>query len=133
MCEYASITKLLYDWQTLIAGGMALAAGVGTGWITRSAARQQVAAANRQTEAVKQQNTELKTEARRNLARNALTSITLIESVLSRIQDDIDRVIQLTNQPQFGGVGGVAPRGVPLSRSIPFLAHRRGTSFRNSP
>lgn len=60
MYDYASIAKVLYDWQTLVAGVMALAAGVGTIIATRRATRKQISAANRQTEAVKEQNADLR-------------------------------------------------------------------------
>ena len=58
--DYTGLVKLIYDWQTLIAGAMAVAAAVGTIVVTRATARQQVAAANRQTEAVKEQNDDLR-------------------------------------------------------------------------
>jgi hypothetical protein len=87
MCAYAGIEKLLYDWQTLIAGFMALAAGVGAVWITRIPARQQVAAANRQTEAVRQQNAELRRSEERELARETLVAARLFGGIIANLME----------------------------------------------
>ena len=60
MRDCPGIVSVLYDWQTLIAGTMALAAGIGTIIETRRAAQKQILATNRQTEAVKEQNADLR-------------------------------------------------------------------------
>lgn len=60
MCDYTGIAKILSDWQTLVAGIMALAAAFATIIVTICAARRQVAAADRQTAAVKEQNADLR-------------------------------------------------------------------------
>jgi hypothetical protein len=60
MCGYTGIAKMLCDWQTLIAGVLALVAAASTIIVTWCITQRQVAAANRQTEAVKAQNVQLK-------------------------------------------------------------------------
>ena len=96
-----TLYKLLRDWGSAIGGLLALFAGFIAFAGVWFSAKKQVNSTNQQTSVLRQQNTEFKTEARRNFARNALTSITLIESVLRGIQDDIVHVNQLVNQPQF--------------------------------
>jgi hypothetical protein len=60
MGDYTGIAKILYDWQTLGAGiGAVLAAGA-TIIVTMCTARRQVAAAELQTDAVKEQNADLR-------------------------------------------------------------------------
>jgi hypothetical protein len=60
MCDYTGIAKILCDWQTLVAGIMALLAALATIIVTIRAARCQLAAAARQTDAVREQNVDLR-------------------------------------------------------------------------
>jgi F0F1-type ATP synthase membrane subunit c/vacuolar-type H+-ATPase subunit K len=52
---WAAVYEWFDHWQTLIAGLLALLAGVGTVWGTLIAANRQVKAAQRQTEAMRDQ------------------------------------------------------------------------------
>lgn len=60
MCNYTGMAKILYDWQTLVAGVMALIAALATIIATICATRRQLAAAARQTDVVKEQNADLR-------------------------------------------------------------------------
>jgi hypothetical protein len=60
LCDYTGIAKILYDWQTVVAGIGAVVAAVATIIVTMCSARRQVAAADRQTDAVKEQNADLR-------------------------------------------------------------------------
>ena len=90
---------LLRDQGSIIAGFLALIAG----WIAyrgaRRAAEQQVAAMNAQTEAVRQQNRDLRNESRRQLAHERIVSVTLLSSVVLYFRNDLTKLIQILEQP----------------------------------
>ena len=48
------VWQLIDHWQTLIAGGLALAAGAGTVWVTSHSANREITAAREQTEAARE-------------------------------------------------------------------------------
>jgi hypothetical protein len=90
------LAQFLWDWQTLIAGALAVLAAIGTIWATRSAANRQitasreqadrmVAAARAQTEATfKQTEATLRLDQLRN-ASEALAFHAMLESAMARV------------------------------------------------
>jgi hypothetical protein len=88
----------LYDWQTLITGGVALLAGVlaflagvkGAN-ATRSAAQIEAAATAEQTAALKQQNADLCRAERRRLARESLTAARLLAASLEMTSNEVEK------------------------------------------
>jgi hypothetical protein len=73
------------------------------------AAQQQVAAVDAQTEAVRQQNRDLRNEGRQRLAQNGIVAVKLLGSVLEIIRTDVDALKSLLNQPQYFGANKAAP------------------------
>jgi hypothetical protein len=98
---HSALYDLFRDQGSIVAGVLALVAGILAYRGARQAAEMQVSALNAQTEAVRQQNTELKNENRRKLAREGIISIRLLGGVLSRVTEDISRLDKLLDQPQF--------------------------------
>lgn len=86
---YTGWLKLLYDWQTLVTGLLALAGGFLAAGVAYLAGRRQVQAVKDQMAALLEQNEDLKRESRRNLARNSLIAIRLVSGVLSKVEDGI--------------------------------------------
>jgi hypothetical protein len=94
--QHTKLDRFLYDWQTLVAGFLALLAAIGTIWATRStasrqitAAREQadrmVAAAREQTRATfKQTETTFDLEQMRN-ASEALSFHAMLEAAMARV------------------------------------------------
>jgi uncharacterized membrane-anchored protein YhcB (DUF1043 family) len=100
------------DQGSIIGGLLALAAGyLAFRGATRAAAKQ-VAAVNAQTEALRQQNSDLKTEARRRSAGEAIIAIKLLESVAAIVRRDVAKVTTLLDQPHYFGPNRVVPTNV---------------------
>jgi hypothetical protein len=97
------------DQGSIIAGLLALLAGYIAFKGAMRAAVQQVAAVNAQTEAVRQQNRDLRNEGRRRLAQNGVVAVKLLGSVLEIIRTDIDNLKKLLNQPEYFGTNKAAP------------------------
>ena len=103
----------LYDFYrdqgAIIGGLLALAAGylvyLGTG---RAAARQ-VAALTAQTEALRQQNRDLRYEGQQRQARDRIIATKLVASVLAIIRNDVDNLKQLLDQPRYAGTNRIVP------------------------
>jgi hypothetical protein len=107
------MVSALYDFcrdQGAIIGGLlALAAGylvfLGT---TRAAARQ-VAALTAQTEALRQQNRDLRSEGQQRQERDRIIATKLVASVLGLIGNDVDHLKQLLEQPRYTGTNRIVP------------------------
>ena len=97
------------DQGSIVAGLLALVAGVLAFRGAMRSAEKQVAAVNTQTDALQQQNSDLKTENRRGRAREAIIAIKLLGSVLRIVRGDIAKVKKLVEQPQYFGPNKVAP------------------------
>ena len=93
---HSRVDQFLYDWQTFIAGVLALLAGFGTVWVTRSIANRQIAASREeadrviaatreQTEATfKQTETTVRLELRRD-ASEALAFHAMLAAAMARV------------------------------------------------
>jgi hypothetical protein len=88
--DYTGVWKVLYDWQSLLAGVLALIAGIAA-----------YCAGRRQARAVEQQNSELKRAENRRLAREELIAVRLFEADLARIEEDTTRITNTLNHPQY--------------------------------
>ena len=97
------------DQGAIIGGLLALAAGylvfLGT---TRAAARQ-VAALTAQTEALRQQNRDLRNEGQQRQARDKIVATKLVASLLAIIRNDVDNLKQLLEQPRYAGTNRIVP------------------------
>jgi hypothetical protein len=89
----------LYDWQTLVAGVLAVVAGIGTIWATRDAATRQIATAagqiaiaERQLQAAEAENQRLRTVEKRERAGRSLIACRMLEGVLAILEEQADRV-----------------------------------------
>jgi hypothetical protein len=77
--------QFLYDWQTLIAGVLALVAAIGTIWATRSAARRQIAASQESTAVAERQiETTIHLEHLRG-AREGFAFYAMFEAAMDRV------------------------------------------------
>jgi len=98
--DYTGLCKLLYDWQTLIAGGLALFAGVVTVCGTlRSAKRQvkatndaadrQITAAQEQTAAAQHQTAVMRDMERRRISREGYAFYAMLEAAMGAVIEDV--------------------------------------------
>jgi hypothetical protein len=106
---FGALYDFCRDQGSIIGGLLALAAGYLVFSGVRRAANQQVAAVNVQAEAVRQQNRDLRDEARRRQARDAIVALKLLGSVLTIIRNDVDRLKQLLEQPRYVGTNRIVP------------------------
>jgi hypothetical protein len=97
------------DQGGIIAGLLALAAGYLVFRGTTRAADRQVAALTAQTEALRQQNRDLRNETRRRQARDGIVATKLLGSVLGIIRNDVDKLKQLLDQPRYSGTNRIVP------------------------
>ena len=97
------------DQGSIIGGLLALVAGylVFRG-VTRAADRQ-VSAAHAQTEALRQQNRDLRNEGRHRQAQDGIVATRLLASVLTIIRNDVDNLKQLLDQPRYAGTTRIVP------------------------
>jgi len=109
---HGALYEFFRDQGSIIGGLLALAAGLLAFRGAMHAADKQVAAVNVQTEALRQQNSDLKTESRRRLAREAIIAIKLLGSVLGIVRDDVAKVTKLLDQPVYFGPNMVAPANI---------------------
>jgi hypothetical protein len=119
----------LYDWQTLIAGGLALLAGFGTVWMTRHIADRQiaasreeadrmVAAAREQTRATfKQTEMIFDLERRRNESEAAAFYSMLALATMTRVIAEADWA-RRTYREAFGKMTGTSPDAYAVRRCI---------------
>ena len=75
---------------------------------TRTADRQ-VAAANAQTEALRQKNRDLRNEGKRRQARDGIVATKLLASVLGIIINDVDKLKELLDHPRYTGTNRIVP------------------------
>jgi len=106
---FGALYDFCRDQGSIIGGLLALAAGYLVFSSVRRSADQQVAAVNAQAEAVRQQNRDLRDDARHRQMRDATVALKLLGGVLALIRDDVDRLKQLLEQPRYGGANRLAP------------------------
>jgi hypothetical protein len=88
--QHSRMNQFLYDWQTLIAGILAVFAAVGTIWTTISSANREIAASQAQTAvAQKQIETTVDLERMRD-ASEALAFHVMLEAAMRRVLDEAD-------------------------------------------
>lgn len=97
------------DQGAIIGGLLALAAGYLVFRAATRAAERQVAALTAQTEALRQQNHDLRNEGQRRQARDGIVATKLLASVLAIIRNDVDRLKQLLDQPRYAGTNRIVP------------------------
>jgi hypothetical protein len=97
------------DQGAIIGGLLALAAGFLVFLATTRSADRQVAALTAQTEALRQQNADLRNETRRRQARDGIVATKLLASVLAIIRADVDNLKQLLDQPRYAGTNRIVP------------------------
>ena len=97
------------DQGSIIGGLLALAAGYLVFRGATRAADRQVSAAHAETEALRQQNRDLRNEGRRRQAQDGIVATRLLASVLTIIGNDVDNVKQLLDQPRYTGTTRIVP------------------------
>ena len=97
------------DQGTIIGGLLALVAGYLVFRGATRAADQQVAAAHAETEALRQQNRDLRNEGRHRQAQDGIVAPKLLASVLTIIRNDLDNLKQLLDQPRYAGTTRIVP------------------------
>jgi hypothetical protein len=68
-----------------------------------------VSAAHAETEALRQQNRDLRNEGRRRQAQDGIVATRLLASVLTIIENDVDNLKQLLAQPRYTGTTRIVP------------------------
>jgi LysR substrate binding domain len=124
---FGALYDFCRDQGSIIGGLLVLAAGFLVFSSVRHAADRQVAAVNAQTEAVRQQNRDLRDDARRRQARDAIVALKLLASILAIIRNDVDRLKQLLEQTRYveraGSPGHPQFCGSPGTASCRCLVH----------
>ncbi|MGA8611314.1 MAG: hypothetical protein WB760_06300 [Xanthobacteraceae bacterium] len=106
---FAALYDFCRDQGSIIGGLLALAAGYLVFRGTTRAADRQVAAAHAQTEALRQQNRDLRDEGPQRQARDGVVATKLLASVLAIIRNDVDNLKQLLDQPRYAGTNRIVP------------------------
>jgi hypothetical protein len=106
---FSALYDFCRDQGSIIGGLLALAAGYLVFRGTTRAADRQVAAAHAQTEALRQQNRDLRDEGPRRQARDGVVATKLLASVLAIIRNDVDNLKQLLDQPRYAGTNRIVP------------------------
>ena len=89
---FSTLYDFCRDQGSIIGGLLALAAGYLVFRGTTRTADRQVAAANAQTEALRQQNRDLRNEGQRRQGRDGIVATKLLASVLGIIINDVDKL-----------------------------------------
>ena len=109
----SDMISALYDFcrdQGAIIGGLlALAAGYLVFLGTTRAADRQLAALTAQTEALRRQNRDLRSEDQQRQERDRIVATKLVASVLAIIRNDVDNLKQLLEQPRYAGTNRIVP------------------------
>jgi hypothetical protein len=90
--------QFIDHWQTLIAGVLALAAGVGAVWATIKSANREIAAAREQTKAAQRQTAVAREIERRRLAREGYAFHAMLEAAMEAVIEDIQAARQIYHQ-----------------------------------
>lgn len=106
---FSALYDFCRDQGSIIGGLLALAAGYLVFRGVMRAADRQVAAARAQTEALRQQNRDLRNEGRHRQARDGIVATKLLASVLAIIRNDVDKLKQLLEQPRYAGTNRMVP------------------------
>ena len=97
------------DQGSIIGGLLALAAGYLVFRGATRAADRQVSAAHAQTEALRQQNRNLRNEGQHRQAQDGIVATRLLASILTIIRNDVDNLKQLLDQPRYAGTTRIVP------------------------
>jgi hypothetical protein len=106
---FSTLYDFCRDQGSIIGGLLALAAGYLVFRGTTRTADRQVAAANAQTEALRQQNRDLRNEGQRRQARDAVVATKLLASVLGIIRNDVNKLKELLDHPRYTGTNRIVP------------------------
>ena len=106
---FSAVYDFCRDQGAIIGGLLALAAGYLVFLGTTRAAAQQGAALTAQTEALRQQNRDLRHEGQQREARGLIVATKLVASVLAIIRNDVDNLKQLLDQPRYAGTNRIVP------------------------
>ena len=106
---FSTLYDFCRDQGSIIGGLLALAAGYLVFRGTTRTADRQVAAANAQTEALRQQNRDLRNEGQRRQGRDGIVATKLLASVLGIIINDVDKLKELLDHPRYTGTNRIVP------------------------
>jgi hypothetical protein len=106
---FSTLYDFCRDQGSIIGGLLALAAGYLVFRGTTRTADRQVAAANAQTEALRQQNRDLRNEGQRRQGWDGIVATKLLASVLGIIINDVDKLKELLDHPRYTGTNRIVP------------------------
>jgi hypothetical protein len=78
------------NWQMLITGILILIASGGTIWVTKYAAKREISAARRQTDAARDQIAAMKLIERRRVARHSYTFFAMLDAATEVVAEDVN-------------------------------------------
>jgi hypothetical protein len=129
--DYTGLWKLLYDWQTLLAGAAAIfggwlayRAGVKQATATGDAAAIQIQAIATQTAALEQQNAQLRRADQRRLARESLIAARMLDASLEVVANDIG-----TARSSFGAEPRDGQIDEPTANSVRHAVGKPGFAY----
>ena len=88
--DYAGVLKVLYDWQTLITGILALIAALATIRATIKAANREISAAQEQTRVAQEQIAVTLRVERQRIARESYAFFAMLEAAMGAVVEDIE-------------------------------------------
>src|SRR5215831_12402986 len=100
--------QFIDHWQTLIAGLLALAAGVGAVWATIKSANREIAAAQEQTKAAQRQTAVTRELERRRISREGYAFHAMLEAAMGAVIEDVGAARELP--PPLSGAAYAAVR-----------------------
>jgi hypothetical protein len=106
---FSALYDFCRDQGSIIGGLLALVAGYLVFRGATRAADRHVAAAHAQSEALRQQNRDLRNEGRHRQAQDGIVATKLLASVLTIIRNDVDNLKQLLDQPRYTGTTRIVP------------------------
>ncbi len=97
--------QLAYQWQTLIAGVLALIAALLTIWATNNAANRAILAAQEQTRVAREQTATTLRLERRRVARESFAFYATLEAAMQSVAEDIEAARSIFKSQQLGEKG----------------------------
>src|SRR5260370_42600590 len=106
---FSTLYDFCRDQGSIIGGLLALGAGYLVFRGTTRTADRQVAAANAQTEALRQQNRDLRNEGQRRQGRDGIVATKLLPNVLDILINDVDKLKEMLRHPRYTRTNKIVP------------------------
>jgi hypothetical protein len=117
--------QFIDHWQTLIAGLLALAAGVGAVWATIKSANREIAAAQEQTKAAQRQTAVTREIERCRISREGYAFHAMLEAAMEAVIEDVEAARNLPSPGPLAAGIALSPSHGPDAYSVQAYAVRQ--------